>query len=212
MDAKEYQRVRQAGIPQGLYDNLRFDNFERKTEVQQRAYQAAQDFCWYPKTDDEMDIPHDYSWSILLHGSCGTGKTHLAVAIARVWIHDLESFEVVFYKLPELMQQLRQGYDNGTYYDLIDRVKQAQYLILDDWGSQKATDWVAEQLDSIIDYRYSHYQDTYSSTVVTTNQQFKDLQPRVRSRLGEGVTVNMTGDDYRLIKGLSRISKGANNG
>ena len=198
--------IHYSNIPRSALDSMRFDTYEAKTDIQKRALATAQEFCDYPKDDSEEELSRviDYRWSILFHGPCGTGKTHLAVAIARVKLLELER-TVIFWKVPELLLELRKGFDNGSYNETIQEVKNADVLILDDWGMHKATDWADEQLDAIMDFRYSRFEDWFNATIVTTNLSFKDLQPRVRSRLGEGFTVSLTGDDYRLLKGAGKI-------
>lgn len=182
-----------------------FENFEVKTAVQKRAIEAAKNFCQFNFTDEQWANYHesdDKSYTLTFHGPPGTGKTHLAVAIG-LYLLSTET-TVKFWPVPSLLERLRRGYDDQSYYKVYDNAKDAETLILDDWGMHKSTEWADEQLDALIDFRLRYQRQT----IITTNLSFKDLQPRVRSRLSEGVTVSMTGDDYRMIKGIRKAKTG----
>ena len=73
------------------------------------------------------------------------------------------------------------------------------YLIIDDFGVQRGTDWEMEMLYDLVDARYADER----LTVVTTNKPVSEIQQlsdgRIYSRLVEMCyMVDMDGDDYRL--------------
>lgn len=137
-----------------------------------------------------------YPW-ILFHGNYGSGKTHLAVAIAN---HRLEQSDpVLFMTVPDLLDHLRATYgpaSNIQYDDLFERVRNAPLLVLDDLGTESATPWAQEKLFQLINHRYLHK----LSTVITTNVDLDRLDPRIRSRLlDQNLTIQVSMDlpDYR---------------
>ena len=90
------------------------------------GYQAARNFANSPQ-----------GW-LTLCGGTGSGKTHLAVAIAREQL--LKGNPVMFASVPELMDRLRHAYepDSGvSYMRLLEDVKNAPILILDDLGRER---------------------------------------------------------------------------
>jgi len=136
------------------------------------------------------------SWGniLVLAGPTGVGKTHLALATAWEWFED--GFTVLFARVDDLLDHLRQGYDDGSYHQRLELVRRCQLLVLDDLGTEHAKDWAGEKIDRIVDWRYI----ARIPLVVTTNAKSEDLAPRVASRLSDhncSVIVQMDAEDYR---------------
>lgn len=105
-----------------------------------------------------------HSTSLILAGKPGTGKTHLAVAIA---LRAMEQghqaiFRLVSAMLDEIQATIR---DNGDYDGLMRQFKTVPCLVLDDLGHENMTAARASYLHQIIDYRYTEN----LQTIVTTN-------------------------------------------
>lgn len=96
---------------------------------------------------------------IILAGSPGTGKTHLATAILNIRIQNGQ--EAIFCTVPELLSDIRKtfGSKNETS-ELMELVKKCELLILDDLGVEKVTDWVLEELFIIINSRLNNQRQT----------------------------------------------------
>jgi DNA replication protein DnaC len=122
----------------------------------------------------------DVNGWLLFQGSYGSGKTHLAVAIAN---HRLSLGEkVLFITVPDLLDHLRATYGPTSqveYDELFDRVRTFPLLVLDDLGTESATSWAQEKLYQLINHRYLHR----LATVITTNAPLLSIDPRIRSRL-----------------------------
>lgn len=131
---------------------------------------------------------------LVLAGPTGTGKTHLALAIGWEWFDD--GFNVLFTRVDDLIDWLRQGYENGTYHKRFESVRRRQLLILDDLGTEQSKDFAGERLDRIVDFRYINR----LPLVVTTNALKVDLTERVASRLAAkncSVVVTIDAGDFR---------------
>ena len=92
---------------------------------------------------------------LVLHGTTGVGKTHLAVAIANNLIE--VGSPVTFWSVSELLDRLRKTYSRGDesdFYTLFEAVRNAEILILDDLGQQNMTDWALEKIYQLISYRH----------------------------------------------------------
>lgn len=119
---------------------------------------------------------------LLLSGSYGTGKTHLAAAIA----HDVigRGEPALFVVVPDLLDHLRAAFapnSETTFDQRFETVRQASLLILDDFGSQSATPWANEKLFQILNHRYT----ARLATVITTNLRLPEIESRLRSRLSD---------------------------
>lgn len=144
---------------------------EENTAPVRLALQASQAFAHFPT-----------GW-LILTGSNGTGKSHLAHAIA----HELEIAPieqrplVLFITAPDLLDLLRSGYARHDYHDLLDLARSVDLLILDDLGAERETDWAFEKLFQILNHRYHRH----LPMVVVTNCRLDELEARLYDRLSD---------------------------
>lgn len=150
---------------------------------------------------------------VIFGGTPGTGKTHLATAILNKRIND--GREAIFCTVPELLTDIKSTFrSNQDTSELIEIVKNAELLILDDLGAERTTDWVTEQLYTIINARYNAHRQTVVTTNYTSNVKLIEklseqdrfgkvvddiTGKRIVSRLCEMcIWVKLTGKDWRL--------------
>ena len=107
---------------------------------------------------------HLNGW-LLLMGSYGCGKTHLAAAIANEVVS--MGVQTLFLTVPDLLDWLRYsfGSQETTYESRFEEIKNIRFLVLDDLGTQNTTPWAREKLFQILNHRYTHK----LPTVITTN-------------------------------------------
>ncbi|MCC7020846.1 MAG: ATP-binding protein [Ardenticatenales bacterium] len=135
---------------------------------------------------------------LVLWGGYGTGKTHLAAAIANARLAEGEP--VLFVVVPDLLDYLRAGFARDADGDLdarLEAVRGAPLLILDDLGTQAPTPWAGEKLFQILNHRYTHQ----LPTVITTNVAPDAFDERLRSRFGHAgfaKQIDIRTIDYRL--------------
>ena len=139
---------------------------------------------------------------LVLAGNVGSGKSHLAFAIANALL--AKGVGVYWETMPELMDALRAGYKDGSYDERFNLMKRVPVLILDDLGTENASDWVTEKLFQLFNARYLKA----APTVVTTNLDLETaeakLSARVRSRLLDrklSTVVQLPAGDYRVAEG-----------
>jgi DNA replication protein DnaC len=174
-DCKSRERERRHVESLGKLSNLdglghlTFDTFE-VVEGTEAAFHAATEFA---------ADPAQRGW-LYLHGPCGVGKTHLAIAAALEIRR--ENPYVLFAVVPDLLDHLRATFDptRGVAYDeRFDRIRSATLLVLDDLGTENTTPWAREKLYQLFNHRYNER----LPTIITSNQEHKLIDERVLSRL-----------------------------
>lgn len=158
------------------YAGMTFENFDILNNLEpdeaqnlKRVYETASVYA---------QNPHNI-WLLFL-GPYGSGKTHLASAIANY--RKDQGDDVVFIAVPDLMDYLRNTYSpeaGVSFSQRFQKVRDAGLLILDDLGTGSSSNWAKEKLFQIMDYRYLRQ----LPTLITTAADFEDLDPRIRTRL-----------------------------
>lgn len=177
--SKQEQRNRDINKLGGLkaYDQFTFDKFTNKAAVKLCAnFPAINLFLW---------------------GPAGTGKTHLATATIR----ELAGTVV---KPQHIYRQCRGLKDGVEEQAAIDSFINTPFLVIDDLGVDKKTDWSFSTLYEVIDGRDMAER---KGLIVTSNLSLTALaerlgDDRISSRLaGMCKIIEMTGKDMRGIKG-----------
>lgn len=175
-----------------------FANFDPEVPGSAEGYDAAAEYATHPE-----------GWLVLL-GGFGTGKSHLAAAIANHVVQD-HRMQVYFAVAPDLLHHLRGAYapnSTVTYDERFEQIRSVYLLVVDDLGSEQSTPWAVEKLYQIFNHRYNNR----LPTVVTSNSDLDSLDPRIRSRLCDPDLcrhVFMAGGDYRMRKMDPQFVKGA---
>jgi DNA replication protein DnaC len=104
---------------------------------------------------------------LLLIGSIGTGKTHLAVGIIKELLLS-KGTQCLFYDYRELLKQIQNSYNDSvkaTELEVLRPVFEAEVLVLDELGAVKPTEWVWDTVSLILNSRYNDNR----TTIITTN-------------------------------------------
>ncbi len=206
---------RQSGVAQGvselsslsLHADQTFDRFDlreqeldkAKAENLKRAFTFAQNFAAKPQ-----------DW-IVFTGTYGCGKTHLAAAIANE--RQLRGEPALFVVVPDLLDHLRATFSpqSLTPYDKrFDEVRKAPLLVLDDLGTESATQWAMEKLYQLFNYRYN----ARLPTVITMAKDI-DLTPRLKSLLldvGRCTPFEILAPSYRGLPARNMAKRRGNGG
>jgi DNA replication protein DnaC len=145
--------------------------------------------------DDQLDAGR----GLWFMGPPGTGKTTLAMLVSKAASEVGRS--VAIYSLPRLLNEIRNSYGgNRSYVDLLDALTGVDLLHIDDVGAERTTDWVLEELYSIVNGRY----EDKRSIVITTNILDREalceqIGARTVSRLTEMCDeLPLLGHDHRM--------------
>jgi DNA replication protein DnaC len=124
---------------------------------------------------------------LVLQGGYGCGKTHLAAAIANFAVSI--GTPTLFLTVPDLLDWMRFAYGSPetTFEERFDEIRNTALLVMDDFGTQNATEWAQEKLFQILNHRYVNR----LPLVVTTNQNLEAIEQRIRSRLRDPELVSI---------------------
>jgi DNA replication protein DnaC len=147
----------------------------------------------------EIDENLDAGRGLWFYGSVGTGKTTLAMLVSRAALDAGRS--VAIYSLPRLLAEIRATFEDGSegsYVEFLDRLAAVDLLHIDDVGAERTSDWVLEQLYSIVNARYEDERSMIITTNLERNELVDQIRERTVSRLEEMCTlVPLYGEDAR---------------
>ena len=173
--------------------NLRFDNFVKRGRIGLGKLQADSLENAYNQAVNFAEIHQGW---LMVTGRYGSGKTHLAAAIANDAIE--KGVSTLFLTVPDLLDWLRYSYSgvDTSFEERFEEIRETPLLILDDFGTQNATPWAQEKIFQILNHRYINQ----LPTVITSNLLMTDFDGRIRSRLQDPnlvTVVKILAPDYR---------------
>lgn len=134
----------------------------------------------------------DEGHSVWIEGDTGTGKTALAMIVSKAAIDAGKT--VAIYSMPRLLSLIRASIeDDHGLIGFLDQLCAVDLLHLDDVGAENKTDWVLEQLYSIVNARYEERRSIVLTTNLRPNELAQQIGERTVSRL-----VEMCGDELHL--------------
>ena len=196
-DQEALQFIQSSGLPRRFWDHT-FDTYPAKGKREVERFVDS----W------------DGKQNLLLTGGYGVGKTGLiAAALRRMaarysntpveqlgmsYGNNRERKPIFFASTVSLTDALRAGYNDGTFQETLNWAKSCRLLVLDDLGSEKATEWVQERLFSIIDDRYGAMLPTWATSNLGPEQLAQQIGERAFWRLIEnGQLIQVNGPNLR---------------
>jgi len=187
----------EARIPK-RYEHCDLGSYLPNPESQKKAKAYVQRFLdKYP----QIDV------GLMFLGTCGVGKTHLAVSLLKQVILE-KGDSGLFYDFRDLLREIQGSWNSvsqASELDVLKPVLDAHVLVLDELGANKPTEWVRDTIAHIINCRYNDKK----LTIFTTNyldtpgkageESLSDrVGVRLRSRLFEMCTeIQIGGEDFR---------------
>ena len=164
VDRGEKQRIllKLCALP-AMTEHKTFDNFKTFND---RVLTEVFRYC------REIANKSDSIRFLTMIAESGRGKSHMGIAICREWLSREEA--AAYVNVPRMLNSLREGYSlegEESFYRRLHFYSSVGLLVLDDFGTEKVTEWGAEQLQTIINSRY----DDALYTVVTSNRPIDDL-------------------------------------
>jgi DNA replication protein DnaC len=152
---------------------------------------------------DELDSKLEKGQGLWLFGDTGTGKTTLAMLVSKEALE--KGHSVAIYSLPKLLARIRRTYEEepgqDSYSAFFQRLTSVDLLHIDDFGAEKRSDWVLEQLYALVNERYEDERSIMLTTNLTVDKLEEQIGGRTVSRLTETCEqVPLFGVDRRLEK------------
>jgi DNA replication protein DnaC len=169
-------RVRTAGLEGRVPKRYRGVSFERPPvpEIARVAPEVVQAVRRYV---GEVGAQLDAGQGLWLMGDVGTGKTTLAMIVSKAALDAGRS--VAIYSLPRLLNLIRAAIETEAgMVGFLDRLAAVDLLHIDDLGAENTTEWVLEQLYTIVNTRY----EDERAMIVTTNLKYEDLIEQLGER------------------------------
>lgn len=173
-----------------------FDSFQ-VTKENSAAKDAAINYC---RNFERMKAE---GVGLYIGGSCGSGKTHLACAVA---IDLLEKeHDVLVESSVELVDKLKKNF--GRDEEVLIPYLSCDVLVIDDLGKEQCTEWTASMLYKIINNRYNslkpiiittNYDEAHLIARLTPKDNDSTAASAIVSRLHETcIAVTLCGKDHR---------------
>lgn len=174
-EEKQAKLIGQSGLSKRFLRRT-FDTFRISPE-NEKAYRACRKYA------DSFGALNADKNSLMLAGNCGTGKTHLAAAIANALLARM--MPVVFTTPNDLSATVRSAFDGkNSEAEVVRLYQDVPLLVLDDLGKDQPTQWSVALLYRILNARY----ENDAPVVVTTNYDAAGLVKRLTPPGGDDVT------------------------
>jgi DNA replication protein DnaC len=181
----------------------RFENYIANTESQKTAVSFLKTIEYGSNFNSQVFITS---------ARPGTGKTHLAVATISNYLSTGAKKDTLRFKTsPQIFLSIKSVFnsDSKTEEDVIRKYTEVDFLVIDDIGVEKVSDWSLQVWYMIIDERYSMMKPTLYTSNLSIGNIADTLGARIASRLSSGIVLTIEGDDYRLKNRISIERKAA---
>lgn len=201
MQARIDRLIGKSGIKK-RFQQRTFENFICDTPARKKCYSVAKAYA------DNFPAHAVEGRGLYIEGTNGTGKTHLAAAIALQLMTE-NSIPVICKTSSDLLLDIKKTFDSGENSEaqVLNIYKSVDLLVIDDLGKEQCSDWSMSALYSILNDRYEDMKPTIITTNYNSDDLLRALTPKgfdntkivaILSRLREvSHVLTMAWDDYR---------------
>jgi DNA replication protein DnaC len=182
------ERYKKSGVPERYY-NESLDTYKITNEMQKAAARAIGEFL--------REIKCGAFRTLVLIGSAGTGKTHLACGVVR-------EYGGKYATAPDIVEEIRRAKSfsaDQTEQQIIDSYSHKRLLVIDEIGRGIAATDEKYMLYQIINARYNTRKPTVLISNFTKADFLQYIGVAAADRLVEsGDIVEMNGESYRKLR------------
>jgi len=167
-----------------------FADYRAESEGQKKALSVCREYA------DNFRTHFDAGRCLLLLGKPGTGKTHLAAAIANQLVTTTAA-TAIYRTVGGILQHIKGSFDRESGYserEAFDSYANAHLLIIDEVGATKPTEFELATLFQIINARYEELMPTVIISNLPPKSLPEALGERCVDRLREGGGIALTFD------------------
>jgi DNA replication protein DnaC len=170
------------------YRDVAFDRYPI-TNMEPMFVRGVRRFC--DRIEDHLESGDSFGFV----GDVGTGKTTLAMTIPIEAMRRNRTVGV--YTGPDLLTAIRKTYDDSSYSQLMESLLAVDLLHIEDLAVARPTEWVLEQLYTVINARY---QDERAIVFTADVKAITELGDHIGARTASRLT-EMCGDRVLMMHG-----------
>lgn len=160
-----------------------FENFRTDTDRQKEVLEWAKEMGRYYYKGGQGNI--------LLIGDTGRGKSHLAYSIVKA-LSESQKTLATMVNVMDLLAEIKSDFSQEQFW--MDKLKEVDYLVLDDLGAERSSDWATSLIYSILNKR--------SRTIITSNLSPDKLSDRYGKRVASRILKGCTKERIMRFDGL----------
>ena len=160
-----------------------FDNFRAETAKQKEVLAWARSIAndWYLGGKS----------NVVMTGRAGRGKSHLAYSIVRGLSDETKKLGLMV-NVTDLLAEIKRDFSQEAFW--LDKLKEVDYLVLDDLGAEKISDWSNSIIYSLLNKR--------TNTIITTNLSAVEIKKAYGERITSRILKGCSQDHIMAFDGL----------
>lgn len=199
MQRDRIEALKKASLMDKRFEDSTFSTFS-VTQDNEKNMRRAKRYV------ENFGYMREHNQGLLLYGEPGTGKTFMAACIANALME--QGVPVMMTSFVKLMSLIKTNTDEQN---IIQRMNNAELLIVDDLGTERSTDTAIEKVYDFVDSRYR----SKKPMILTTNMSLDDIKSakdirfrRIYDRVIECCyPMEFTGKSWRMKEARERFTK-----